>query len=302
MEPWEVEKIDFKNDSNLNKIRNQWNSNQWPTECFPCKIAEENGNTSRRNGSIEWSLSNNTQQLSSTANLLKIDFWVGNVCNLKCAICGPNNSILWQKELGIAKNNRIIEVTQLHSDVNLNDIKWIHFTGGEPLLEKSHYELLESIENKSQVIVNYNTNATVLPDTQLINIWKKFKNVILDFSIDDIEERFEYQRFPARWNNVVKNMFWYRDNMPVNVMFEINTSIGILNFKNYHNIQKWFQENFSTNRVTDPVRLRTQPTTGILSLDIEEKTKVKCYLDNLDEKRKTNWKQTFPEIVNIILN
>lgn len=302
MEPWEVDKIDFANDITLNKIRNQWNSGQWPDECLPCQITEDSGNTSRRNGSIEWSLCNSRYHLNSTVTLLKIDFWVGNMCNLKCAICGPDNSILWQKELGITKSNRVVEVTQLHTDINLDNIKWIHFTGGEPLLEKSHYEVLKSIKNKDQVVINYNTNATVLPDEELIDLWKHFKNVILDFSIDDIGERFEYQRFPARWDAVVKNMFWYRDNMPVNVMFEINTSIGILNVSNYHNIQKWFQENFPTNRVTDPVKLRTQATTGILSTDIEDKIKVKSYLDALDLKRKTNWKQTFPEIVNIILN
>jgi MoaA/NifB/PqqE/SkfB family radical SAM enzyme len=53
-----------------------------------------------------------------------------------------------------------------------------------------------------------NTNATVYTD-ELVSLFKQFKNVYLNFSIDDIGARFEYQRSGAKWKEVVENMKKY---------------------------------------------------------------------------------------------
>ena len=301
MPTWEVETIDFVNDENFVRIRNQWNQGEWPAECNACKIEEGNGNKSRRQGSIEWNQTNLDTNKDYKNQILKIDYWTGNTCNLRCAICGPHNSVAWEKELGIEKQKRVIYANQLWKDVDVDKISWVHFNGGEPLLVDEHWKLLEKIKNKAEVVLNYNTNASVLPTHYLIDLWSQFKMVILDFSIDDIDDRFEYQRYPAKWKTVVENLHWYRENMPVNVMFEINTSIGLLNHHNYNSLQKWFQENFNDNRVTDPVRLRCQPTLGLLNKDTNDKTKVLSYLNSLDNRRGTNWKATFPELVDFLL-
>lgn len=302
MHGWEVEKIDFFNDPTLTKIRQQWNNNEWPEECNFCHNSEKLGNYSRRLGSIDWAKNQfglSDDQLNEV-KLLKLDYYAGNTCNLRCAICGPEDSIAWQKELGIAKKQRVVDQNLM--DIDTDNIKWIHFTGGEPLLIDEHWKLLKSVKHKDQVMLNYNTNGTTLPKQELIELWSLFKFVMIDFSIDDIGERFEYQRYPAKWENVVENLFWFRENMPVNVMFAVNTALGLLNHKNYDNLKKWFDENFSTNRVTDPVHLRWQPTVGILSQHVEDKQKVIAYLDAIDSRRKTNWKTTFPDVKEILLD
>lgn len=302
MPTWEVDSIDFVNDNNLVKIRNQWNNNVWPVECNACKLEEDIGNKSRRLSSIEWNQNNLDANKEYNNKILKIDYWTGNTCNLRCAICGPQYSIAWEKELGIEKQQRVTRTNQLWKDIAVDELKWVHFNGGEPLLVDEHWELLKKISKKENVILNYNTNASVLPKQELIDFWRQFKTVILDFSIDDIGERFEYQRYPAKWSRTVENLFWFRENMPVNVMFGINTSIGILNFNNYNNLKKWIQENFSKNKVSDPVQLYSQPTVGILAKNTKNKTKVVEYLDSLDNRRGTNWKKTFPELVDFLLN
>lgn len=43
----------------------------------------------------------------------------------------------------------------------------------------------------------------------MTKLLKKFKKVYLNFSIDDIGKRFEYQRKGANWNEVVENMKKY---------------------------------------------------------------------------------------------
>ena len=296
MPTWEVETIDFINDENFVRIRNQWNKGNWPAECNICYKNEKIVNHSRRQASIEWFNNNKLPDEQYTdVKLLKIDYYCGNTCNLRCAICGPYDSIAWQKELGIPKEKRKIKKNSL--TVNTNNVQWIHFNGGEPLLINQHWKLLKSIEQKNQVVLNYNTNATVLPKQELVDLWSQFKLVILDFSIDDIGQRFEYQRFPANWNTVVNNLFWLKENMPVNVMFEVNTALGILNYYNYPNLVNWFEENFSTNRVTDPVKLKTQETIGILSYRNQDKKQIVEYLNILDQRRNTSWKEIFPELV-----
>lgn len=302
MPTWKVDRIDFENDPNFLRIRQQWNSGQWPNECNACKIEENLGNQSRRLGSIKWNKNNLDSNKDYNNKILKIDYWTGNNCNLRCAICGPHYSIAWEKELGIEKQKRITHTNQLWKDITVDELRWVHFNGGEPLLVDEHWKLLKKIKNKNQVVLTYNTNGSVRPKQQLIDFWSQFKTVILDFSIDDIEDRFEYQRYPARWKNVVENLFWFKETMPVNVMFNINTAVGLLNHHNYVNLEKWFLKNFNKNRVNDPVMLLQQQTKGLLSVDIKDKAKVVDYLTILDNRRGTNWKTTFPELVDFLLN
>lgn len=300
MPTWEVDSVDFSNDQTLNKIRKEWKQGRWPSECNACYSAEKTGNRSRRHGALEWADNNGlTVDQYDEVKLLKLDYYTGNTCNLRCAICGPDHSIAWQKELGISKENRITNENLF--EIDTDNIKWIHFNGGEPLLIDRHWELLKSVNHKNQVTLNYNTNATVLPKKELIELWSQFKLVVLDFSIDDIKSRFEYQRYPANWNRVVDNLFYLKEHLPVNVMFEVNTALGILNYHSYPDLQKWFSKNFATNRGTIPVKLKTQDTHGILSCQNKDKKQIVNYLNTLDARRNTDWKTTFPELVEKLL-
>lgn len=297
MPTWEVDNIDFQNDATLQEIRNQWNKNTWPAACYACKKFENEGFASRRQAIPAWMSGNNVTDTS--VELIRLDYWCGNMCNLRCAICGPENSIAWQKELGILKSERTRITNHKWDQIDISKLKWVHFNGGEPLLNKEHLDLLKAIPVPENVILNYNTNGTVRASVELIALWEKFKLVQLDFSIDDIGERFEYQRYPASWDEVVSNLDWYRDTMPVNIMFDIAATVSILNASNQHNIQAWFSENFSTNRVTDPIRYRTQPAYGVLAVDGNAQN-AKNYLDQIDKRRGTSWAEVFPELAPIL--
>jgi hypothetical protein len=52
--------------------------------------------------------------------------------------------------------------------------------------------------------LHYNTNGTNWPKE--VELFKNFKSVNLSFSIDGIDERFEYMRYPAVWTEVKANM------------------------------------------------------------------------------------------------
>lgn len=283
--------IKFHTNPILVDPRNQWNNNISPDGCIACKLAEDSGNSSRRHGSNQWYADhgyNNTD-----VELLRIDYWTGDTCNLRCAICGPNNSSAWKEELQIPSTKRKQTVNYAWKDLDLSKLKMIHFNGGEPLLSKEHIIFLDTVPDKSQVIINYNTNGTIKPTAQLLTLWSKFKLVQLDFSIDDIGDRFEYQRYPAKWVDVVENLKWYIDNSPVNCMFAVNTTVSILNQNNLVNLNTWLADNFAANRVTDPIEHRTQAVQGVLS---KLTTQAIEYLDACDQRRGTNWRVTFPEL------
>jgi hypothetical protein len=152
------------------------------------------------------------------------------------------------------------------------------------------------------VQINYNTNGTIRASAELQDLWQQFQLVQLDFSIDDVEDRFEYQRYPAKWAQVTDNLIWYIDTAPHNCMFAVNTSVGILNHANIDALKSWLQRNFAVSRFTDPIEHRTQPTSGVFSLnDVEKrKSKIVSTLDSLDQRRGTDWRATFPELIKLL--
>ena len=292
--------IDFYNNTNLNLVRNSWIQNIPPPKCDQCTKTENLGIPSRRMGSNSWYKDNGYD--NTTTELIRIDFWTGDTCNLRCVICGPHHSSAWKEELKLPKHEIKSNINKTWKDLPLDEIKYIHFNGGEPLLSKEHVDLLDSIVNKKQVHLNYNTNATIRPSDKLLALWAEFKLVQLDFSIDDIEERFEYQRYPAKWKEVTDNLTWFIQYCPVNCMFAINTTLSILNQKNIDNTKAWIKENFNENRVGDPIEHRLNLAGGRFKLDDAEINKVEIaeFLNNCDIRRGTNWKKVFPELITVL--
>jgi len=284
-----TDKIDFFKNDYLNSIRQAWDQDFIPRNCQNCN---------RQTGSNQWYADNGYADTS--VELLRIDFWTGDTCNLACVICGPHYSSTWKKELNFPIESRGI-TNSLWKELDTSKLKMIHFNGGEPLLNKEHMRFLENIPNKSQVHLNYNTNGTILPSRKLLTLWEQFKLVQLDFSIDDIGERFEYQRFPAKWSEVTKNLQWFIDNSPVNCMFAVNTTVSILNQPNLSNLSQWLTANFYTSRVNDIIEHRQQLARGWLATENFNKKLVLDFLNACDQRRGTCWRRTFPELESKLL-
>jgi molybdenum cofactor biosynthesis enzyme MoaA len=295
-----VDGIDFRNNQYLQNIRQDWNNGVFSSACGKCSAAESAGYTSRRQGVNRWYQDHNLD--NNQVELTRIDYWVGDVCNLACAICGPHFSSVWKQELKLPIAEQKVKINQSWCDLDLATLRYVHFNGGEPLLSKEHAKFLEAVPNKSVVQINYNTNGTIRASAELQDLWKQFQLVQLDFSIDDVEDRFEYQRYPAKWNQVTDNLAWYIDTAPHNCMFAVNTSVGILNHANIDVLKSWLQKNFTVSRFTDPIEHRTQPTSGVFSLNNIEKRKSKIVatLDSLDQRRGSDWRATFPELINLL--
>ena len=277
--------------SNSVDIAKGWNSlgrqqvievidqNQQVAGCNSCYQAEKNGLQSRRLGSKlayeQWH-QNTDINLSGPQGL---DYSVGNLCNLKCVICGPSNSSQWIPDyqklypehnidyLKYQKNNQL----EINDDDLLKNIISVHFHGGgEPLLSDVHVNLLKrikAIKGLSDVRIFYNTNGTVTVPDDVLKLWEECRLVELYFSIDDVGDRFEYQRTGAKWNQTVDNLKWYTDNMPHNHMFNVNCVWSYLNLFYLNELVDWHQTRFSSNRYNDPTNLIFQKAIGFYSID-----------------------------------
>lgn len=293
-----ADNLDFNNNTLLTEVRRQWDNNIVPTGCQSCVDQKEANQHNRMEDSNKWYAA--WDCADTKLELIRMDYHVGDVCNLACLICGPRVSSKWKEELNWPIETRKQTVNAEWDKLDLSTIRYIHFTGGEPLLSKEHILLLEAIPNKSLVEIAYNTNGTILPSLKLLYLWSKFLKVCIAFSIDDIGERFEYQRYPARWYTVASNIQWFIENCPVNCLFEVNTTVSILNQFNLDKLDNWLTENFPANRVTDKTIYRKQPAHGILAIDNTNFNTIVAYLDKCDLRRGLNWRHTFPELIDIL--
>jgi hypothetical protein len=102
---------------------------------------------------------------------------------------------------------------------------------------------------------------------ELMSLWEECKLIELYFSIDDVGSRFAYQRTGTDWHTVQENMFWYKQAMPHNHMFNINCTWSYLNLYYLDELVDWYQSNFATNRYGDPTNLLFQKAIGKFSLN-----------------------------------
>jgi organic radical activating enzyme len=156
--------------------------------------------------------------------LFYIDVRYNNLCNLSCRSCAPHFSTSWivdhrklynlierrDKDDGFQFPGKTEEQALEETLPHLADARCIYFAGGEPLMQKEHYEVLDKLielEN-FDVEIRYNTNFSNFKLKKYDNVleyWKKFKNVNVYASLDGSYEKGEYWRNGTVWKDVVEN-------------------------------------------------------------------------------------------------
>jgi MoaA/NifB/PqqE/SkfB family radical SAM enzyme len=197
--------------------------------------------------------------------LMFLDLKLGNICNLKCRICGSWSSSQFAAEdiaqLPQDQQKKSHAYTMLRAgawpretdqfwseiDHHLNDIRYIEFTGGEPFLIDQHFDMLQGMVDRGvahQVEIHYNTNGTQYPPRGE-SIWRHFRKVEIAFSIDDVGNRFEYQRSNALWAEVCENMDRFRDlkEIHANIHLQICATVNVFNIRYIDQLAEWLDRN-----------------------------------------------------------
>ena len=255
--------VDIQNSNHMGQLREQFLKGQKPQTCRKCWNEERGGRTSKRMHTLDrlkhmlpdqdWNV--------DAKPLMFLDLKLGNICNLKCRICGSWSSsqfaaeeIAWapraeQKQTYAYQMLRAgawpRETPQFWSQIDsvLDQIRYIEFTGGEPFMIAEHFAMLQGIVDRGiahQVEIHYNTNGTHYPE-HAAAIWQHFKTVEIAISIDDIDARFEYQRTNAVWTDVLTNIARFRqlrDKMP-NIQLQCCTTVNVFNIRYLKHVADW---------------------------------------------------------------
>lgn len=221
----------------LQEIRLRAKNNEKHKACRACWDLESVGGESNRLLLLD-QYKNTLKELNFEVKLKHLDYNTLPICNAKCIICGPSYSSLWAAEKGIKIINGS-EYQERHLDnLDLDSVETIYFNGGEPLLTNEHLYVLKKIKYPSKVDVSYNTNGSCFPNVETFNIWKNFKSVNLSFSVDGIDERFEYIRAPLKWNRVSENIIKIND--LGNIKISCSYTIGRHNVFDLEDTISWF--------------------------------------------------------------
>jgi MoaA/NifB/PqqE/SkfB family radical SAM enzyme len=265
---FELSSADFKHiqDSDyMRELRTDFLMGELPETCKKCWAVEDAGGTSKRMHTLDRlkHIDMGDKWSQDAKSLMFLDLKLGNICNLKCRICGSwSSSQFATEELKYVKEKKqSFHYEMLRAgawprenksfwdqiDSCLNDIRYIEFTGGEPFLIQEHFDMLQGIIDRNiahQVEIHYNTNGTQYPE-QAENIWKHFKTVEIAFSIDDLGERFEYQRTNAKWTEVCANLDLFRDLKEIhsNIRLQICTTVNVFNVYYIDQVAQWIQHN-----------------------------------------------------------
>ena len=228
---------------------------EWPLGCERCRIEEQNNIASKRKLDNERWNNYYSQYDLGTGMFITASIAFGNTCNLKCITCGPFSSSKWQKEyLELHGKN----VKPLHFyraefvDEFINycpKILHLDIPGGEPFLSGVYEQqrLLSSLieQGRSQEIsIHYTTNGTVFPDQTWWELWKHFKEIDLQLSIDDTGDRFEYIRHHAIWQNVLENIteYQHKDRTIDNFRISVSCTVSAYNVAYLPEFFDWCRE------------------------------------------------------------
>ena len=253
----------IQNSRHMIELRQEFLDGKRPQTCRKCWMEERAGRTSKRMHTLDRLKHSvvDTEWTVDAKPLMFLDLKLGNICNLKCRICGSwSSSQFASEEVNDAppeeKKQTFAyqmlragawpqENPQFWSEIDrvLDNIRYIEFTGGEPFLIREHFDMLQGIVDRGiahQVEIHYNTNGTQFPE-RAPEIWRHFQTVEIAFSIDDIGARFEYQRSNAVWAEVEANIERFRQlqrSMP-NIRLQCCTTVNIFNVRYLDGVANW---------------------------------------------------------------
>lgn len=254
-------------DLRKNTMQEIWNQDAYKTmrqnmlqdqpckECSKCYEQETNGFFSMRYDANR-NYGHHIHEIDQTNKdgahpEFKIRYWdvrFSNLCNFSCRSCGPIFSSNWyndhvklydRKPDVLGREMARVEYAAGDEDAMLEQmlphipyLEQVYFAGGEPLIMKEHYFMLEKLieHNKTNVRIQYNTNFSELrfKDKHVFDYWKHFTNVSVGASLDASYERGELMRKGTDWNQTVENRRKMITEVP-HVDFYVSATVSAMN-------------------------------------------------------------------------
>lgn len=237
--------------------------------CKTCSLAETNGGDSPRKINNEYFAEHLSSDIIKQVQevidndykvekILSLDYCPSNYCNYECIMCFSGAStrrreidrILFMEKYPEAgkppKNQPLFAPTADFYQI-VSQLEILNFTGGETLLQKQVHELIDYLTSQDlakNITISLLTNVSKYP-TDLLDKFKKFKNVFYTLSIDGVGEMIEYQRRGAVWTDIETNALRFQQEFGC-VFNYVLTGVNVFGFVEFidwvakHNIDQIF--------------------------------------------------------------
>lgn len=266
--------LDSWNSKFMKDIRLKMINGESVSNCQKCTTAESSGLESMRaTHKKDYYLKSTNEDGSLDILPDQLELHFGNTCNLHCKMCSQNYSHMigkellkmgeqdpdfiqwvkkesgvvnnWTGELDIAydwyKNNKIKKSIFEHVSSNVEGFVVI---GGEPTIIKEFYELLEFCQSKNTLRNKDITITTNMTNTSKnLSTWLgEVKSFMIHASIDGIDQRNKYIRFPCNWQSVLNSIEFYKSTMKKynNGRFSFAPATQLLNIDQIVDLSKFF--------------------------------------------------------------
>ena len=296
--------------------------------CQKCKLKETTHGLSRTQRNTF------NQQIPDDIgdDIYKLEIVLDTTCNAACIQCGAEQSSLWRNEHAMRDHKYIHiqpesqidnKIETIKKNVDIQTVKIWHFWGGEPLLTDTHMKMLTQIEDLSTVSLAYTTNGSIFPDNDVLELWSKCKSVTIGVSTDGIEDRFQYMRWPLKWDKWSRVVNRFKTETDSNVRFHINYCVTPLNALYTYETDEWLDKNFSKHADGSPISfnfIRGEGTVDaaatpeslreeiykrlgndhvvsniLKELSVKKYEPMLAHLDYWDPIRKLDWRKVFPD-------
>lgn len=297
------------------EIRESMERGERHPSCQACWGVEDMGLQSKRqlDNEIYAHRVREWQEGKALAQPIDMSLNLGTLCNLKCRVCSSGSSSRYAQEYldlfgedHIPRRSaymrslpdeevRALTVNWPYKNQEMTDtiFQWLpemermEFLGGEPFLNKKHFEIVREAVKRGlapRQTLRYVTNGTIFPEELARDVWPHFKAINVNVSADGIGPHFEYQRHGAKWDEAVANIERYRK---ISNVYLVQVYLNISMFSIYYLpeiFSFWHSRGIHvcTQHILNPERLNVR----VMPKELKERVKAKLLgdLPRLPEK------------------
>jgi sulfatase maturation enzyme AslB (radical SAM superfamily) len=259
----------------METIRQRMLSGENLPECHRCYTAEKNGVDSQRTNyrRLGWD-----KYIGQKPKVRFLETAFSTHCNLACRMCGEEFSSKWKliNNPKQSPDTAIVNYDLNVYDADLSELEVVKVLGGEPFLSKDHDAFLENIisrsNNPENITLIYHTNGTIFPKQNVIDMWKKLKEVEIALSIDGHGKLNEYLRPGHKWRTIQSNIQKFKE---LDVTISNQAVIHNLNIMHIVEFAKWQEQVFGNLEAFNILTIPEHMSISNMSPELKKKAAVK---------------------------
>jgi hypothetical protein len=297
---------DWLNSDYLQYVRQALNNGEQIPECDLCWIKEKYNQTSLRQiindyftnkeKNIDWLDYYFSKKTDYNSELLvSADIKLDNTCNFACIMCIPEDSSkiwhIWNNnqdnkfvKAGLDQNpNRLEDIKLIYREkdnyrllqnIVLQRPKLLKILGGEPLLDKKMFKILEQVplDISKKINLNFVTNGSVNLSESAERL-SHFKSVTFGVSLEGIGDVQDYLRRGSDWQSIEQNILSYQGHV------YIAYTLQALSVYYAHELFAWCNKN------NMPINFGILKNPAYLSLDAIPTDLKQTIYDNLKQAK-----------------